>query len=283
MNNEIKIRVVKLCKSFGENQVLRGADLEVRRGESMVVIGGSGSGKTVLIKCIIGLIQPDAGEIYVNGVEIASLSEKKMNEVRKKFGMLFQWGALFDSMTVWENVGFGLRHQRHLKEEEIRRIASEKLELVGLRNIEKLMPSELSGGMKKRVSLARAIAMEPEILLYDEPTTGIDPIMADAIADLIIQMKEKLGVTSMTITHDMKSAYKIGDRIAMLFQGKIIEVGSPEEIKNCSNPIVQQFVQGKSDGPIKIVDPSLLTLPSRLQRGGKYWMGREYFSGGDGE
>jgi phospholipid/cholesterol/gamma-HCH transport system ATP-binding protein len=283
MNNEIKIRVVNLCKSFGENQVLRGMDLEVRRGESMVVIGGSGSGKTVLIKCIIGLIQPDEGEIYVDGVEITSLNEKKMNEVRKKFGMLFQWGALFDSMTVWENVGFGLQQQRHLKEEEIRRIASKKLELVGLRNIEKLMPSELSGGMKKRVSLARAIAMEPEILLYDEPTTGIDPIMADAINDLIIQMKEKLDVTSITITHDMKSAYKIGDRIAMLFQGKIIEVGSPEEIKNCYNPIVQQFVQGKSDGPIKIVDPSLLTLPSRPQRGGKYWMGREYFSGGDGE
>ena len=283
MNNEIKIRVVNLCKSFGENQVLRGMDLEVRRGESLVVIGGSGSGKTVLIKCIIGLIQPDEGEIYVDGVEITSLNEKKMNEVRKKFGMLFQWGALFDSMTVWENVGFGLQQQRHLKREEIRRIASEKFELVGLRNIEKLMPSELSGGMKKRVSLARAIAMEPEILLYDEPTTGIDPIMADAINDLIIQMKEKLGVTSMTITHDMKSAYKIGDRIAMLFQGKIIEVGSPEEIKNSSNPIVQQFVQGKSDGPIKIVDPSLLTLPSRPQRGGKYWMGREYFSGGDGE
>ena len=283
MNNEIKIRVVNLCKSFGENQVLRGMDLEVRRGESMVVIGGSGSGKTVLIKCIIGLIQPDEGEIYVDGVEITSLNEKKMNEVRKKFGMLFQWGALFDSMTVWENVGFGLQHQRHLKEEEIRRIASEKLELVGLRNIEKLMPSELSGGMKKRVSLARAIAIEPEILLYDEPTTGIDPIMADAINDLIIQMKKKLDVTSITITHDMKSAYKIGDRIAMLFQGKIIEVGSPEEIKNCSNPIVQQFVQGKSDGPIKSVDPSLLTLPLRRHRGGKYWMGREYFSGGDKE
>ncbi len=283
MNNEIKIRVVNLCKSFGGNQVLRGVDLEVRQGESMVVIGGSGSGKTVLIKCIIGLIQPDEGKIYVDGLEITSLEEKRMNEVRKKFGMLFQWGALFDSMNVWENVGFGLRHKRHLMEEEIKRIASEKLELVGLRNIETLMPSELSGGMKKRVSLARAIAMEPEILLYDEPTTGIDPIMADAINDLIIQMKEKLDVTSITITHDMKSAYKIGDRIAMLFQGKIIEVGSPEEIKDSSNPIVQQFVQGKSDGPIKIIDPSLLTIPSRRHQGGKYWMGKEHFSGGGKE
>ena len=281
--SNIKIRVVNLHKSFGENQVLRGVDLEVQQGESMVVIGGSGSGKTVLIKCIIGLIQPDEGEIYVDGLEITSLNEKRMNEVRKKFGMLFQWGALFDSMTVWENVGFGLRHQRHLKEEEIRKIASEKLALVGLKNVEDLMPSELSGGMKKRVSLARAIAIEPEILLYDEPTTGIDPIMADAINDLMIEMKQKLNVTSIAITHDMKSAYKIADRIAMLFNGKIVEAGSPEEIKNSSSPIVQQFIQGKSDGPIKIIDPSLLTLPSRSQRGAKYWMGREHFSGGDRE
>lgn len=281
--SNIKIRVVNLHKSFGENQVLRGVDLEVQQGESMVVIGGSGSGKTVLIKCIIGLIQPDEGEIYVDGLEITSLNEKRMNEVRKKFGMLFQWGALFDSMTVWENVGFGLRYQCHLKEEEIRKIASEKLALVGLKNVEDLMPSELSGGMKKRVSLARAIAMEPEILLYDEPTTGIDPIMADAINDLMIEMRQKLNVTSIAITHDMKSAYKIADRIAMLFNGKIVEVGSPEEIKNSSSPIVQQFIQGKSDGPIKIIDPSLLTLPSRSQRGAKYWMGREHFSGGDRE
>jgi phospholipid/cholesterol/gamma-HCH transport system ATP-binding protein len=282
-NSPIKIRVINLHKSFSENQVLRGVDLEVRQGESMVVIGGSGSGKTVLIKCIIGLIRPDEGEIYVDGLEITSLSEKKMNEVRKKFGMLFQWGALFDSMSVWENVGFGLRRQRNLKDQEIRKIASEKLGLVGLKNVEDLMPSELSGGMKKRVSLARAIAMEPEILLYDEPTTGIDPIMADAINELIIQMREQLRVTSIAITHDMKSAYKIGDRIAMLFQGKIIEVGNPEEIKNSSNSVVQQFIQGKSEGPIKIVDPSLLTLPSRLQQGGKFWMGREPFSGGDRE
>jgi phospholipid/cholesterol/gamma-HCH transport system ATP-binding protein len=282
-NSPIKIRVVNLHKSFSENQVLRGAHLEVRQGESMVVIGGSGSGKTVLIKCIIGLIQPDEGEIYVDGLEISSLSEKKMNEVRKKFGMLFQWGALFDSLSVWENVGFGLRHRKNLKDQEIMKIASEKLGLVGLKNVEDLMPSELSGGMKKRVSLARAIAMEPEILLYDEPTTGIDPIMADAINELIIQMREKLSVTSIAITHDMKSAYKIGDRIAMLFQGKIIEVGSPEEIKNSSNPIVQQFIQGRSEGPIKVVDPLLLTLPSQPQQGGKYLMGREPFSGGDRE
>jgi len=249
----IKIRVVTLYKSFGEKDVLHGINIEVRQGESMVVIGGSGSGKTVLIKCIIGLMRPDQGEIHVDGLEITSLDEKRMNEVRKKFGMLFQGGALFDSMTVWENVGFGLRQQTRLGEEEIRRVASEKLALVGLKNVEDLMPAELSGGMRKRVSLARAIAMEPEILLYDEPTTGIDPIMADAINDLIVQMKEKLNVTSIAITHDMKSAYKIADRIAMLYQGKIIEVGTPGEIRNSSNPMVQQFIEGRSEGPIKIL------------------------------
>ncbi|MGA2316306.1 MAG: ABC transporter ATP-binding protein [Thermodesulfobacteriota bacterium] len=249
----IKIRVVSLYKSFGEKDVLHGINIAVRQGESMVVIGGSGSGKTVLIKCIIGLMRPDQGEIHVDGLEITSLDEKRMNEVRKKFGMLFQGGALFDSMTVWENVGFGLRQQTRLGEEEIRRVASEKLALVGLKNVEDLMPAELSGGMRKRVSLARAIAMEPEILLYDEPTTGIDPIMADAINDLIVQMKEKLNVTSIAITHDMKSAYKIADRIAMLYQGKIIEVGTPGEIRNSSNPMVQQFIEGRSEGPIKIL------------------------------
>ena len=252
-NSPIKIRVVNLHKSFGENRVLRGVHLEVRQGESMVVIGGSGSGKTVLIKCIIGLMRPDEGEIYVDNVEMTQLDERRLNEVRKKFGMLFQGGALFDSLTVWENVGFGLRRQTRLSKEEIRKIASEKLRLLGLRNAEDLMPAELSGGMKKRVSLARAIAMEPEILLYDEPTTGIDPVMADAINDLIVQMKEKLRVTSIAITHDMKSAYKIGDRIAMLYQGQIIEIGIPQEIKNSPDPVVQQFIQGKSEGPIQMV------------------------------
>ena len=252
-DSRTKIRVVNLHKSFKENHVLRGVHLEVRQGESMVVLGGSGSGKTVLIKCIIGLIRPEEGEIYVDGLEITSLNEQKMNEVRKKFGMLFQGGALFDSLKIWENVGFGLRQQTRLNEEEIKKIASEKLRLVGLRDIEDLMPAELSGGMKKRVSLARAIAMEPEILLYDEPTTGIDPIMADAINGLTVQMREKLNVTSIAITHDIKSAYKIADRIAMLFQGKIIEVGTPEEIKNSPNPIVQQFIQGKSEGPIEML------------------------------
>jgi len=239
-----------LCKSFGSNHVLQGLNLEVNRGEDIVVIGGSSTGKSVLIKCIIGLLKPDRGTIYIDGEEITYYNEAKLNEIRKKFGMLFQFGALFDSMPVWENVGFGLKQHTNLKDDEIRDIVAEKLAMVGLKGVEYLMPSELSGGMKKRVSLARAIAMEPEILLYDEPTTGLDPIMADVINELIIQLREKLRVTSMAITHDMKSAYKIGDRIAMLYKGKIIEVGTPDEIKNSKNEIVQQFIQGKSEGPI---------------------------------
>jgi len=244
------IMVRDLCKSFGSNHVLQGLNLEVNRGEDIVVIGGSGTGKSVLIKCIIGLLKPDRGTIYIDGEEITYYNEAKLNEIRKKFGMLFQFGALFDSMPVWENVGFGLKQHTNLKDNEIRDIVAEKLAMVGLKGVEYLMPSELSGGMKKRVSLARAIAMEPEILLYDEPTTGLDPIMADVINELIIQLREKLRVTSIAITHDMKSAYKIGDRIAMLYKGKIIEVGTPDEIKNSKNEIVQQFIQGKSEGPI---------------------------------
>jgi phospholipid/cholesterol/gamma-HCH transport system ATP-binding protein len=248
----VKIEVVDLYKSFDDNHVLRGVNLEVSKGESMVVIGGSGVGKSVLIKCIIGLARPDSGSIRVDGQEVTSLSDKSLSEVRKKFGMLFQAGALFDSLPVWENVGFGLKQHTGLKDEEIKAIAVEKLRLLGLRNVEDLMPSELSGGMRKRVSLARAIAMEPEILLYDEPTTGLDPIMADAINDLIVQMRKKLEVTSIAITHDMVSAYKIADRIAMLYEGKIIGVGTPQQIRESSNAIVQQFIQGRAEGPIRV-------------------------------
>ncbi len=237
-------------KSFGSNHVLRGVNLEVKRGESMVVIGGSGTGKSVLIKCVIGLLRHDRGEIYVDGQEISHLSEEEWNELRKKFGMLFQRDALFDSLSVWENVGFALRRHTNLPDEEIKSIAIEKLKLVGLQNVENLMPAELSGGMRKRVSLARAIAMEPAILLYDEPTTGLDPIMANVINELIVTMREKLQVTSIAITHDMVSAYRIADRIAMLYQGKIIEVGTPEEIRSSTNEIVQQFIRGEVIGPI---------------------------------
>ena len=251
-DTSVKIEVVDLHKSFGGKHVLTGVNLEVRNGESMVVIGGSGVGKSVLIKCIIGLLRPDSGGIRVDGQEITSLNEKSLNEIRKKFGMLFQAGALFDSLSVWENVGFGLKHHTSLRDEEIKAIAIEKLGLVGLRHVEDLMPSELSGGMRKRVSLARAIAMEPEVLLYDEPTTGLDPIMADVINELIVQMRKKLQVTSIAITHDMVSAYKIADRIAMLYEGKIIEVGTPQQNRESSNAIVQQFIQGRAEGPIKV-------------------------------
>jgi phospholipid/cholesterol/gamma-HCH transport system ATP-binding protein len=249
-DDRIIIKVKDLHKSFGNNYVLRGLDLEITQGESMVVIGGSGSGKSVLIKCIIGLLRPDQGEVYVAGKRVTSLKEGQLNELRRKFGMLFQAGALFDSLSVWENVGFGLKQHTRLTNREIKEIAKEKLHMVGLKDIEDLMPAELSGGMKKRVSLARAIAMEPEILLYDEPTTGLDPIMADVINELIVQMRNKLNISSIAITHDMVSAYKIADRIGMLYEGKIIEVGTPEEIKGTKNEVVQQFIQGRSRGPI---------------------------------
>lgn len=246
------IEVIDLHKSFGNNHVLRGVNLRIEKGESVVVIGGSGSGKSVLIKNIIGLLRPDSGKVIIDGVDITVLKEKELYEVRRKFGMLFQYAALFDSMKVWENVAFALIRQKGMREKEARDIAIEKLRMVGLVGVEDLMPSELSGGMKKRVGLARAIAHEPEILLYDEPTTGLDPIMADAINDLIIEMRNRLKVTSIAITHDMNSAYKIADRIAMLYNGVIIETGTPEEIKNTKNPIVRQFITGSAVGPIKI-------------------------------
>ncbi|MEK6682258.1 MAG: ABC transporter ATP-binding protein [Nitrospirota bacterium] len=246
------IQVINLYKAFGRKQVLSGANLEVKKGESMVVIGGSGSGKSVLIKHIIGLLKPDKGKIIVNSSEMTKLKGGELDNLRKKFGMLFQGAALFDSLSVWENVGFALRQHTRLSDDEIRKIAGEKLKMVGLAGIEDMMPADLSGGMKKRVGLARAIAMDPEILLYDEPTTGLDPIMADVINELIIEMKKKLNVTSIAITHDMVSAYKIADRIAMLYEGKIIEVNTPEEIRHTKNPIVRQFVTGSSVGPIKV-------------------------------
>jgi phospholipid/cholesterol/gamma-HCH transport system ATP-binding protein len=246
------IEIVDLYKSFGQKEVLRGVNLFIEKGQSMVIIGGSGSGKSVLLKHIIGLLRPDKGSVFIEGLDITKLNEKNLYKVRKKFGMLFQGAALFDSLKVWENVSFFLMRHRGISEKKAKEIAIEKLRLVGLVGIEDLMPSELSGGMRKRVGLARAIAHDPEILLYDEPTTGLDPIMADAINDLIIDLKKKLNVTSVAITHDMPSAYKIGDRIAMLYEGKIIEVGTPEEIKNSSNPIVRQFITGSAKGPIKV-------------------------------
>jgi phospholipid/cholesterol/gamma-HCH transport system ATP-binding protein len=244
------IEIIDLHKSFGKLAVLRGVNLTIEKGESMTVIGGSGSGKSVLIKHIIGLLHPDKGRVIVEGQLMNSLDEFGLNELRKKFGMLFQMAALFDSLSVWENVGFSLKQHTKLSDKEIREIATQKLALVGLKDVEDKMPSELSGGMKKRVGLARAIAMDPAIILYDEPTTGLDPIAADAINDLIVDLRKKLGVTSVSITHDMHSAYKISDRIAMLYKGEILDTGTPDQIRNSANPIVQQFITGSAVGPI---------------------------------
>jgi phospholipid/cholesterol/gamma-HCH transport system ATP-binding protein len=246
------IRLEGVWKSFGPKTVLAGVDLHVPRGKSLVLIGGSGTGKSVTLKHIIGLLMPDRGRVFVAGKEVARLRARELMDVRRRIGMLFQGAALFDSMSVWENVGFGLfQHTRH-SPEKIRQIASEKLRLVGLKGFEDRMPADLSGGMKKRVGLARAIAMDPEIILYDEPTTGLDPIMGDVINKLIVDLKHQLEVTSFTITHDMSSAYQIADTIAMLYQGKIIEQGSPEQIRSTTNPIVRQFVTGTEEGPFEV-------------------------------
>jgi phospholipid/cholesterol/gamma-HCH transport system ATP-binding protein len=244
------IEVVDIHKSFNSNHVLAGVNLTIEKGESMVVLGGSGTGKSVLLKIIMGLLKPDKGTILIDGTETTHLREEALNEIRKKCGMLFQGAALFDSLSVWENVGFGLMQHTSLSKAEIRKLVTEKLAMVGLKNIEDTMPSELSGGMKKRVGLARAIAMNPEIILYDEPTTGLDPIMADVINELIIKLKNEIHATSVAITHDMTSAYKIGDRLALLYQGMIHRIGTPEEFKHSDDPVVHQFVTGSSVGPI---------------------------------
>ena len=251
MSDQPTIRVRDLKKSFGDKVVLDGANLDVWPGESVVVIGQSGVGKSVLIKCIIGILTPDSGTIEIDGVNITAAGFKNMDVVRRKFGMLFQYAALFDSLKVWENVGFALAQHTKMKTGQIREVAEEKLRMVGLPGTLDLMPSELSGGMRKRVGLARAIAMEPAIMLYDEPTTGLDPIRGDSINDLIIQLREELGVASVTITHDMISAYKIADRITMLYKGKLIATGTPDEIRASDNPFVQQFIHGRAEGPIR--------------------------------
>jgi phospholipid/cholesterol/gamma-HCH transport system ATP-binding protein len=237
-------------KSFGPKTVLDGLTLEVPTGETTTIIGQSGSGKSVTLKLLIGILSPDAGRILLDGTDLAALDGAGRQAVSRKFGMLFQGAALFDSMTVAENVAFGLDRHTDLGPEEKRDRVSESLEKVGLRNVGHLMPHELSGGMKKRVGLARAIAYRPEIILYDEPSTGIDPIRADAINELINLLKTEMGVTSIVITHDMVSAYKVADRIAMLFQGRIVSVGTPDEIRASPNPVVQQFINGRAAGPI---------------------------------
>jgi len=245
------IQVIDLHKAFGQKKVLQGINLQVEPGETLVVIGQSGSGKSVLIKHVIGLLKPDRGKILVDGIEITELKEEELRQVTRRFGMLFQGTALFDSMTVGQNVSFGLERYTDFSPEKIKELVRENLAKVGLRGTEGLMPYQLSGGMRKRVALARAIAYSPDIILYDEPSTGIDPIRADAINDLIIRMKQELVVTSLVITHDIISAYKVADKIAMLYEGRIIESGTPEEIRNSKNPVVQQFIHGRAEGPIK--------------------------------
>ena len=245
------IEAKNIHKSFEGHPVLNGVNLRIEKGETMVIIGQSGGGKSVFLKNIVGILKPDEGEIWVDGLNITEMDNNTLNKgVRRKFGMLFQGAALFDSLTVGENVSFALRRYTALSEKAIQEKVREKLALVGLRDIENVKPAELSGGMKKRVGLARAIAMDPEVVFYDEPTTGVDPIMADAINNLIIDLHNKLKITSIAVTHDMISAYKIADRVAMLYQGVIIGVGTPEEIKATSNPIIHQFINGEARGPI---------------------------------
>ena len=244
------IEIINLCKSFEDNIVLENLNLSVQEGETMVIIGRSGCGKSVLLKHIIGIMRPDSGQVVIDDVDITRLDQKQLNDFRMKFGMLFQGSALFDSLTVGENVGFALFEHTNLSTSQIRKRIKECLAHVGLTGIEHLKPAELSGGMKKRVGLARAIAVNPEIIMYDEPTTGVDPIMGDAVNDLIVELHDKLNITSIAVTHDMVSAYKIANRIAMLYEGKIIETGTPDEIKNTKNPVVKQFITGAATGPI---------------------------------
>lgn len=240
-----------VSKSFGPKRVLDGCDLLVHKGETLVIIGRSGEGKSVLLKHIVRLLEPDGGLIWIEGQEITALSERRLMQLRRKFGFLFQGAALFDSMTICKNVGLMLEEHSGWSAERIRARACECLSLVGLENVEEKLPSALSGGMKKRAGLARAIVMEPEYILYDEPTTGLDPITSDAINDLIIKLQKRLGVTSIVVTHDMPSAFKIADRIAMLNRGKIVYTGTVQEVRTTDHPMVRQFIEGSSQGPLE--------------------------------
>lgn len=252
-NEEIIISVNNLCKSFAEHSVLSGINLKIKKGSSFVIVGGSGTGKSVLIKTIIGLMNPTDGEVFVDGQNIHQLAKTKKNELLKKCGYLFQSGALFDSLTIEENVTFFASNIYDLTREDRRNLAKEKLESVGLtERALNLYPSELSGGMRKRAALARTICTNPEIIFFDEPTTGLDPVMSNVINELILHIKENLGATCITITHDMNTVRRISDEVAMIHEGKIIWQGLNKDIKNCDNPIVNQFFEGKTKGPIKL-------------------------------
>jgi phospholipid/cholesterol/gamma-HCH transport system ATP-binding protein len=252
-NNSTVIEIRNLVKSFNEHRVLDGVHLDVRKGERLVIIGRSGCGKSVLLKHVIGLLQPDEGTVAVEGRILSQLRRRELYRVRLRFGMLFQNAALFDSLTVAENVGLGVSEHTRKSRAEIAATVSHKLDLVGMSGTEQMMPADLSGGMKKRVSLARAIAFDPDYILFDEPTTGLDPITADAINDLIVELGDRLSVTSISVTHDMKSAYKIADRIVMLHEGKVIKSGTPQEIEHSDDPVIHQFINGLAEGPLKAV------------------------------
>jgi len=251
MEKEIIIKADNVVRKFGDRTVLDGISLEVYRGETFVIMGGSGCGKSTLLRHLIGVLKPDSGKVHLLGKEIVGLPEDEMDKIKKKIGMCFQSAALFDSMTVGENVSLPLREHTKLDRSVIDIVVKMKLELVGLRGFEDLMPSQLSGGMRKRVGLARAIVMDPEIIFYDEPTAGLDPIVAGVIDKLILDLSKKLSITSVVVTHDMKSVFSIADRIAMLYEGKVLEIGTPDEIRNSKNPMIGQFVSGSPDGPIR--------------------------------
>jgi len=253
MSAPAKIELTDVHKSFGKKVVLDGIDLSIAKGESVVVIGGSGTGKSVMLKSILGILRPERGSIKVDGEEVIGMRSKERDRMMLKFGMLFQGSALFDSLRVWENVAFGLIQGRGMNRIQAKDIAIEKLAAVGLaESAGELFPAELSGGMQKRVALARAIATSPEIIFFDEPTTGLDPIMADVINDLIVKCTKELGATTLSITHDMASARKIADRIAMLYKGRLIWVGPAKDIDHSGNDFVDQFIHGRADGPIKM-------------------------------
>jgi phospholipid/cholesterol/gamma-HCH transport system ATP-binding protein len=252
-NGTAKVELKGVKKRFGPKVVLDGVDLTIEKGQSLVVIGGSGTGKSVMIKCVLGILRPDAGQIFVDGQEVTKLRGRARDTMLKKFGMLFQGSALFDSLPVWENVAFGLIQGHGMARGRAREVAIETLARVGLGpEVGELSPAELSGGMQKRVGLARAIAADPDIIFFDEPTTGLDPIMADIINDLIVTTVKHVGATTLSITHDMVSARKIADRIAMLYKGKIIWQGPTEKIDSSGNPFVEQFIHGSAEGPIKM-------------------------------
>lgn len=251
MNDSI-VQLANIYKRLGDEQVLAGLNLSVPRGETLVIMGRSGAGKSVILKHMIGLMAPDRGEVYFDGHRLDTLKHAELQQVRRRIGMLFQGAALFDSMTVAENVSLGLRKHTRMSEGEIREVVRAKLAAVGLSGVEEKMPAELSGGMRKRVGLARAIAMDPELVLYDEPTTGIDPITADAIKNLILDTQRQFGVTSVVVTHDVSNALKLGTLISLLVDGRIIFSGTSGEVKSTDNPYVRQFLEGSAEGPYRV-------------------------------